>query len=201
MTRVRIFSTLRILRPNHRGLTLPEILIASSLLILVLGVSGEMTIMAHRAFKQTSASAETFRAQTLAVDLMNRELRLCKKIISPGKTYGTVYNPGSPDEALVFERHSPSLNAETTVSYRLDPSARELIRESFEPGYDRLIPASQVLSASRSPKVMANKVKSFEFEAIDPDLHYGAFFVSFRITVQTGEGEATVGSQIRVRSL
>ena len=189
------------LRSQPRGLTLPEILIASALLLLVLGVSGEMTVMAHRSFKQSSASAETFRKQTLAVDLMNRELRLCKRVLNPGTAYGTVYNPGSPHPALVFERHSPSLNADTVVSYRLDPSTREIIRESFDPGYDPAVPATQVLSTARSPKVVANKVKSFEFEAIDPDLHYGAFFVSFRITVQTGDGEATVGSQIRVRSL
>lgn len=194
MTRARISEACR-------GVTLPEILISGALLLLVLGVAAELTRMAYKTFRDTTASTEIFRKQTQATDLLNRELRLCTKILSPSKQFGEVSQPGNGDAPLVFRRYSPSLKAETVVSYRFDKSSKALIRESFKPGYDPNSPASQVLSADRSPRVVATEVDDFSFETISPNLHYGAYLVKFQLQVKTGEGHSRVVSAVRVRSI
>ena len=170
-------------------------------MLLVLGVAAELTRMAYHTFRSTTASTEIFRKQTLATDLLNRELRLCTKILSPSKRHGDISQPGGGDSPLVFRRYSPSLKAETVVSYRLDQGGETLIRESFEPGYDPNSPASQVLSAERSPRIVATEVEDFTFETINPNLHYGAYLVKFELQVKTGEGRSRVVSAVRVRSI
>jgi hypothetical protein len=186
---------------DRRGVTLPEILIAGGLLLLVLGVAAELTRMAYKTFADTTKSTEIYRKQTLATDLLNRELRLCTEILSPGKNFTRVYRPGAGDPPLVFRRYSPSLNEETVVSYRFDPTEKTLIRESFEKQYDPRRRRTQVLSKERSPKVVADHVEEFVFQTVSPDEHYGAFFVEFELQVEAGEASSRIGSAVRVRSI
>lgn len=184
------------------GLTLPEVLIAGTLLLLVLAVSAELTRMAYNTFRKSTDSTKVFQQQTVATDLLNRELRLCTAVLEPRdpKIYERPYSLDGRNK-LVFRRFSPSLKRETVVSYRLDRQRGELIRETYQPDYDPRRPSSQVLSTSRSPRVVATKVQSFEFTTEHPDKHYGAFFATFRLQVKVGEAVSTVESSVRVRAL
>lgn len=184
-----------------KGVTLPEIMIAGTLLLLVLGVAAELTRMAYHTFQKTTESTQVFRKQTLATDLLNRELRLCTEILTPRVDHDETYRPGVNDPPLVFRRFSPTLNGETVVSYRLDKKTGELIRETYEPGYDPRRRRTQVLSEQRSPKVVATDVEEFLFNTISPEEHYGAYFVNFELEVKTGESTSRVKSAVRVRSL
>lgn len=191
----------------HSGLTLPEVLIAGAVMLLVMGVSAELTKMAYRTFAKTSKSTQTFQEQTLATDLLNRELRLCTEVIAPGTDYPPVYTLIG-DERLIFKRYSPSLDADplvtdphTVVSYRYDPEEKVIIRESYEPGFILDDPTTHIVSNDRSARTVASKVEEFLFDVHDPDDHYGAFMVTFQIEVKTGEGKSRIGSTVRVRSL
>lgn len=200
MTAVKISSR----KTPSRGLTLPEVLIAGSLLLLVLGVSMELTRMAYNTFQKSTTNTEVFRRQTLATDLLNRELRLCTELLSPTNPDSNVrpaFHPGGGDPPLVFRRFSPTLNAETVVSYRFNPSEKTLIRETYEPQYDPRRRSTQVISKERSPKVVATDVTDFVFSTLDPDDHYGAFLVNFQLEVVVGKAKSRIGSSVRVRSI
>ena len=189
---------------SKRGLTLPEVMIAGTLLLLVLGIAMELTRMAYRTFQQSQATTEVFRRQTIATDLLNRELRLCTAVLSPPQAvtnYDVEYRPGTDHDPLVFRRFSPSRSAETVVSYRYNASDKTLIRETFEAQYDPRRPATQVLATDRSPKVVATDVSDFVFSTVNPDNHFGAFFVEFQLEVVVGKAKSRVKSAVRVRSI
>jgi type II secretory pathway pseudopilin PulG len=193
-------------RPTRvSALTLPEILIAGTLLLLVLSVAAELTTMAYRTFVRTSETTEVFQDQTIATDLLIRELRLCTAILAPQspKDYGKKYYPGTQDPPLFFVRYAPGLTRDQVVSYRVDPTTRDLIRESVEIGkdFDPSDPATYTVIDSRSPRVLATKVEDFVFETVSPDEHYGAFFVKFQLEVKVGEATSRIGSGIRVKSI
>lgn len=192
----------RISRDERRGLTLPEVMIAGTLLLLVLGVSVELTRMAYRTFQRSTTTTEIFRKQTIATDLLNRELRLCTAILAPqSPVYEKNYLATGGDDLLVFRRYSPSLNSETVVSYRYDPGEKKLIRETLDPSYDPALPWQSQVSQERSPKVVATEVEEFSFSVLDPDRHFGAFLVNFQLEVKVGEAASRIGSSVRVRSI
>ena len=190
---------------RRRALTIPEVLIAGTLMLLVLGVAAELTTMAYRTFVRTSETTEVFRAQTIATDLLTRELRLCQAILSPKdpKKYGESYYPGAQDPPLFFVRYAPGLASDQVVSYRVDPVARELIRESVEvcDRFDPSNPSTFTVTESRSARVLATQVQEFVFETVSPDKHYGAFFVEFELEVKVGEATSRIGSGVRVKSI
>jgi len=192
---------------ERRALTLPEVLIAGALMLLVLGVAAELTTMAYRTFVRASETTKVFQEQTNAADLLIRELRLCKQILGPeepqkyGKDYS--YYPGTQDPPLFFVRYAPGLPADQVVSYRVDPEKRVLIRESVEltAQFDPANSATYRLLDTRSPKVLATQVEEFVFHTVSPDEHYGAFFVEFQLAVKVGEATSRIGSAVRVRSI
>ncbi len=192
---------------ERRALTLPEVLIAGALMLLVLGVAAELTTMAYRTFVRASETTEVFQEQTNAVDLLIRELRLCKQIIGPEdpQNYGKDHNyyPGTEDPPLFFVRYAPGRPADQVVSYRVDPEKKLLIRESVEitAQFDPANPSSYRLLDTRSPKILATQVEEFVFNTVSPDEHYGAFFVEFQLAVKVGEATSRIGSAVRVRSI
>ncbi len=184
-----------------RGVTLPEVLIAGSLLLLVLTVCGELTKMAYRSFLRTSTSAQTFRDQTLAADLMNRELRLCSGLLSMSEVHFEPWNPGQQDVPLVFKRYSPNSAQDAVIGYRLEIHSGQLLREEYSQAYHPHLPETQLPLPNPPPRKLASEVTSFVFQCLDPKSNYGAYLVSFEIHTKTGEGKAVLGSQVRVRSL
>ncbi|MCA9777707.1 MAG: hypothetical protein KC800_13355 [Candidatus Eremiobacteraeota bacterium] len=192
---------------DNRALTLPEVLIAGALMLLVLGVAAQLTTMAYRTFVRASETTEVFQEQTNATDLLIRELRLCKQILGPEdpKNFGKehIYHPGTTDPPLFFVRYAPGLPADQVVSYRVDPERKVLIRESVEltDQFDPSNPASYRVVDTRSPKVLATEVEEFVFNTVSPEEHYGAFFVEFELVVKTGEASSRIGSAVRVRSI
>ena len=192
---------------KRRALTLPEILIAGALMLLVLGVAAELTTMAYRTFVRASKTTKVFQEQTNAADLLIRELRLCKQILGPmePQNYGKDHNyyPGTQEPPLFFVRYAPGLPADQVVSYRVDPEKKALIRESVEltAQFDPSNSATYRLLDTRSPKVLATQVEEFVFHTVSPDEHYGAFFVEFQLAVKVGEATSRIGSAVRVRSI
>lgn len=199
-------------RQRYLGLTLPEVMIAGTLMLLVLGVSMELTRMAYRTFQRSTTTTEYFRKQTVATDLLNRELRLCTEILNPritekDYTQNRVFRAGDGDDILIFRRFSPTLDAkssshdETVVSYRYDPKRKELIRETLNPNYRPDRPWRKQVSKERSPRVVAEQVEEFTFSVQNPDEHFGAFLVNFQLEVKVGEAISRIGSSVRVRSI
>lgn len=189
---------------DRSGLTLPEVLIAGTLLLLVLGISMELTRMAYTAFRKSTESTEYFRKQTVAVDMLNRELRLCTAILNPrdvSHKYDQVFKAGEGDDLLIFRRYSPTLDQDTVVSYRYNAKDKQLIRETLDNSYNPDIPWKKQVDLRRAPRVVAEQVEEFSFKVENPDDHFGAFLVNFQLEVKVGEAVSRTSSSVRVRSI
>ncbi len=170
-----------------RGHTLLELLISSGLLLLALALCGQLAVTGMRTKMATEDKNQVFRAATILLDEINREMLRADRVLLPPAiarftNYGTDVHPGDPGVPPLV------LRVETTpalvVGYRFDREERTVSRILYAPTFDPAVPGTH--TPRFPPRVMANWVEDFSVRALDPQATRGAptLQVDFKLATQ-----------------
>ena len=182
------------------GSTLIEMLIACGLFLLAMVVIGQLTVRAMTSHNQTVDKNQVFRAATIVLDHLQRDLEHTQAIYSPYSSSDLtgIYHPGAADATLVLKTQG---TLSPVVGYRFDTASNTLVRLLYEPGYDPAVLASQVPLASENPRKV-NSIQSFSVDFIPRSQSYGTLMVRTVVAVQTGTGPSlNLSSQTRLMKL
>ena len=184
-----------------RGTTLIELLIACGLFLLSLVVIGQLTVRAMTSRSQTEDKNQVFRAATIILDQMQRDLEHAEAIYSPQTTFGETtqsIHPGNGDPILVLRTWGSKTEV---VGYGYDRQAHELRRLLYSPGFDPADAATQILLSGESAR-QANAIDDFTLNVLNRSQSYGTLVVETQVQVATGTGPALrLNSKTRLRKL
>ena len=183
-----------------RGVTLIELLISCGLFILALVVIGQLTVRAMSSRSQTEDKNQVFRAATIVLDQMQRDLEHAEAIYSPYAVSDVqgLYHPGDADAALVLYTQG---SASPVVGYCWNKTAKTLTRALYEPAFDPKVSSSWILLATQHPKTVTG-VTAFSVTFSTRAQNYGALLVRSLISVETGTGPSiNLSSQTRLKKL
>ena len=174
-----------------RGTTLIELLIACGLFLLSLVIIGQLTVRAMTSRSQTEDKNQVFRAATVILDQMQRDLEHTEAIYSPS---AEPTGPISGDPTLVLRTWGTKT---VVVGYHYDRQAHILRRLLYDPGYDPAQPATQTLLAGEMGKE-AHAIDDFVVIFLDRAQSYGTCVVETRVLVAPS---LRLNSKTRLRKL
>lgn len=183
-----------------RGVTLIELLISCGLFILALIVVGQLTVRAMSSRSQTEDKNQVFRAATIVLDQMQRDLEHAEAIYSPYAPTDVqgIYHPGDVDAPLVLWTQGSN---SPVVGYRWDKSAKTLTRALYDPSFDPKVPTTWGLLTTERPKIITG-ITGFSVNFCTRAQNYGALLVQSLISVETGTGPSiNLSSQTRLKRL
>lgn len=182
------------------GHTIIELLISSTLFLLILILLGELALRATTTRNKTEDKNQVFREATVCLDNLQRDLLHTNRIYSPGDLAQGIYHPGSGDPVLILAVDSAN---PSVVGYRYDKSKKRLARVIYEPTFDPNITASQVVDSSQGEKYLIRAaLEDFSIQLNKPSSQMGAWTVDTDISVSTGTGpNLRLGSKSRTHRL
>ncbi len=183
---------------TYGGATLIEVVIAAALIFLILSLIGHLSVTGATNYQNTTEGNSTFRKCALALERLQRELTVCRQILSPISS--EIYQYQQP---LVFTAYMPS-SAPTpliTVSYRLNPSTHCLERALYEPDYT---PGNRSSQHLRSPyRIVADHIDLFGYKLEPQDKVNCNVFISIKMSVSLPHQPAahhwTISSGVRIQ--
>ncbi len=167
---------------GRRGHTLIEALVTGTLFLMVLTMCGELAVRGMRIKNLTEDKNEAFRAATIALDGLNRDLLNCDAVLCQ-------HEDGEP---LVLR------STGTVIGYRYDSREKTLTRLLYQLDFDADDVTKQNLL--EDPKTMATWVSDFQLSFRDPQLSYGARLVQVDLAVKTGERDDSPVLRLTTRS-
>lgn len=185
-------------------MTLVEVLVASSIMVLfVLGVS-QLLVTGYRANARRQTEGQSLRRGMDALNQVGRELRLCEQLINP---YYNWSNDGSyvPEKGVrfpfIFRRYSGTAQSEIVVAYEWDRKSSQLERviypKTVTPQLIDLLPSIKEESrALLSPSIQSFKITRLA-AAMDPLQFTIVQFLQIDLTVLDGGVEIPLRLAVR----
>lgn len=94
---------------SRRGLTLPELMITSAILMAFMLMCGDIVVNAYHQQVFMSNKHSAMRQASVSMNLLARELRLCSKLVKPTLGmwgFNTPYDPSFANGGFQFVRNS-----------------------------------------------------------------------------------------------
>jgi len=174
------------MRSQRRGATLPELMMASFLLGIVLTVSGRLAWLASRSKSSSEAQNLTFRQASIALERMQRELIHSRKIYAPDDLL-IPFDPANNRPLVMRSRSSTSATGDAVIAYYRDNATQELMRFTYQPHFDPNVAALQVID--QEPKAVASGLLSFQVYQIDPALRFNQPTLRLSLVVNNKEAK------------
>jgi type II secretory pathway pseudopilin PulG len=185
---------------KHRGHTLIELLISSTLFLLILILMGELAVRATTTRNKTEDKNQVFREATVCLDNLQRDLLHTSRVYSPGDLAQGIYHPGNGDPVLVvaIDSADPSV-----IGYRYDRAQRRIARVVYQTTFDPGLPATQIVDSTQREKYLIHSgLEDFSVTLNKPSVQMGAWTIDSDISVSTGTGpNLRLGSKSRLHKL
>jgi type II secretory pathway pseudopilin PulG len=202
------------MRPSNAGTTLVEVLLAIVLFGFVTYMMGWAVSTGYAAQARASQRLFTLGATAQALDLLNRELRVCQKMYLPDPATsfaeGQIFVPQKGlTSPLIFAHYSSAAASNIVVAWQVDYSTTDgggrpaptLQRFLYEADFDPADPAQQNLAGPVKPLLVGASGLSVHHEYAAQ--FFGHLFVATRLGWQDPlTGASTVyEDEVQVPSL
>lgn len=189
-------------RRSRRGFSLLEVVVASTLLLLVLTIVGQLTVGAFRTYKRSDIGVSAYRHAVSGLDALMRELRGCEEIVFPlsarvrwsaGRELNTALGQSctvimrrrgldgdrATHLALCYDGEQGVVRRHLLVGFRASslPQTNAVVLESLE--------------GVAHSRVVATGVKGLSFWTVPASECFGACLAGVRLEVALEEAPAT----------
>ena len=173
-------------------------MVSSSLFLLSLVIIGTLTVRAMTSRAQTEDKNQVFRAATVVLDQLQKDLLHCQEVYSPGPDAQGLYLPGESAPALVLRSAGSSSEI---IGYRRVSHQHRLERWLYQPQFDPGLVASQI-PLHPTPNRSLASIEGFSIAFLAPAESHGARIVETTLLVATGTGPSLrLTSKARLRKI
>lgn len=147
-----------------RGLTLPEVLIAVAISVVLLGAVYLLFLQGSKAYKQIGKLTPTYRRASLAIDVIAKEMK---------ESFQRLYAPDPEDlfaeygkSYLVGAFQDPAREKKEVIGYLFDVNQSRVLRVLYDPSFNPEDPSTQIpLPGADNPRILASGISFFYFRA------------------------------------
>lgn len=175
------------------GMTIIEVLIALGLCALVMCCAAELTLAAYRSHMTASNSVSGFRQTVNALDIMSRDLRMCRSVVRPAKLPSKIsLNPRKGGGAFLFRQCGKT---ERVAGFYLN-SKGELRQYAYKKG---VVPSSNLRSGLVRDRLICSGVTALNISFPDISERNGAYYAS--VELYRGDSSSPFMTEVMVRGL
>lgn len=175
------------------GMTIVEVLVALGLSAMVMCCAAELTLAAYKSHITASNSVSGFRQTVNALDIISRDLRMCRSVVRPAKLTSKIsLNPRKGGGAFLFRQCGKT---DRVAGFFLN-SKGELRQYAYKKG---VVPSSNLRSGLIRDRLICSGVTAINISFPDKSSRNGAYYAS--VELYHSDSTSPFVTEVMVRGL